>query len=157
MVSLNRMALSGHASRYAGIVFDCDGLLADTTDHWNSAFTRVAGVFGGAVSTADVAALQGSNVSLAAARIAELIGVHASRASIATELHALLVNGIAAHPPHAMPGAYQFVDHVRRHLPVGVASNAPADVLAEALDAIAMTDFFQAVITPDSRVCPKPE
>jgi phosphoglycolate phosphatase-like HAD superfamily hydrolase len=53
-----------------GVVFDCDGVLANTTSCWEEAFAAAAGKFGLVLGSEHLADLRGAALRTAACRIA---------------------------------------------------------------------------------------
>ncbi|WP_243770179.1 HAD family hydrolase [Amycolatopsis acidicola] len=137
-------------------VFDCDGLLLDTASTWARAFTVAAAAVGRRLDERQQTALVGSSVSSAAELITEWVGRPGSRAGVATILHAALRATIDECPPPVLPGVPALLDRLSGELPLGVASNAPADVLGDMLARSGLRERFGTVVSADAVARPKP-
>ena len=127
-------------------VFDCDGLLVDTSDCWHSAYRQVAAANGRELNGFDLRRLDGVSTETAAATLSQALAVPISANAISAALGVALRN---TRPP-AMPGARALLDSLRAaHLPVAVASNAPAKAVTLALASAELDGFFQHTISAE--------
>lgn len=138
---------------FAGVVFDCDGLLADTTSTWSQAFHQTALAFAFKLSPAQLSVLHGSAIEPAATRLAVWSGT-SDVGGVTRRLHEELRTAIEARPPQPMPGATELLAALT--LPRAVASNAPNDVLLKVLQGTGLRHYVQVTVTPTDRLKPKP-
>jgi HAD superfamily hydrolase (TIGR01509 family) len=141
---------------FQAAIFDCDGLLLDSSAAWASAFDRGAKEVGGSLSDQHHRLLLGSSVDAGAARIARWAGRSGQAGSVRAHIHDALLAAVRERPPRPLPGAAALLTALRDRLPLAVASNAPADVLAAELHSSGLRPAFQAVVSADSVPRPKP-
>lgn len=145
-------------SRLRAVVFDCDGVLADTQACWNRAFETAGHAYGVQLDRGDLDRLQGASVGTAALRITEKLNGTSneqSAPSIAERVHDELLRAVAASPLYLMPGTEQALGIVEG-TPIAVASNAPRTVLRLVLDRLGITSLFDVVLSADDVTKPKP-
>ncbi|NGO70758.1 HAD-IA family hydrolase [Streptomyces boncukensis] len=137
------------------MVFDCDGLLADSEPLWAAAraaqYTRRGLDFG----PDERDALLGRQTQEIAAIMAGHFGEPGREGEIENEL---LADGLErlSHSVRPMPGAVALVTQAARAVPVAVASNAPRLVLDATLEAIGLAGRFDATVATDEVARPKP-
>lgn len=141
--------------RPVAVVFDCDGLLADTTAGWDQAFTRAGAAVGIVLDQDRLTALRGSSVATAALTIASWGGTPGA-GQIREILHGALREALTAVPPRPMPGARALVGRLQGRQKLAVSSNAPQDVLCATLRAIGLLDLVDLVVSADEVPAPKP-
>jgi HAD superfamily hydrolase (TIGR01509 family) len=159
---MTRTAPAGRGTRararvFQAAIFDCDGLLLDSSAAWAAAFDHGAALLGYSLTAQHHRQLTGSSVTVAAARIARWAGGSGRAGELRDAIHDALRTGVRACPPRPLPGAATLLSELHSRLPLAVASNAPADVLAAELDASGLTAAFSAVISADTVEQPKPE
>jgi HAD superfamily hydrolase (TIGR01509 family) len=147
----------GARYRFRAAIFDCDGLLVDSAAAWVRAFDQAAGSIGYGLSPGQHQALLGSSVTSAAEQITAWAGTPEQTDTLRGQVHTALRTAIRVHPPQACPGAAALLATLHRQLPMAVASNAPADVLADMLTASRLDGVFDAVLTAGQVERPKPE
>jgi HAD superfamily hydrolase (TIGR01509 family) len=135
-----------------GAVFDCDGLLVDTTELWWAAFEATANSLGHSIDGIDPTLLRGASVPLAAARIGESLGCEVSEAGLLGALTTL----IESHPIAAMPGAETLLEELAGWLPLAVATNAPSDIAEAVLRRTGLRRYFGPLISAEQTAEPKP-
>jgi len=138
------------------IVFDCDGLLADTTASWESAFQRAAAELGETLHAAQLVALRGSSAPAAASTIASWFGRPEVALQLSQVLHDGLRQAVTATPPRAMPGARTIMLRLHGRRELAVASNAPRDVLRATLAGTGLLGFVDVLVSADDVAAPKP-
>lgn len=136
-------------------VFDCDGLLVDSSAAWAQAFRKSAEVFGYQLEPTDLQRLLGSSVASGAAIVAGLTGAPVAelRGIIAERLRAIVEEA----PPAALPGAATLVGALHRRVPLAVASNGPAEIVELMLDHAGLLDAFDIVCTAAEAGAAKPD
>jgi HAD superfamily hydrolase (TIGR01509 family) len=135
-----------------GAVFDCDGLLVDTTDLWWAAFEATADSLGRSLDGIDPLLLHGASIGLAADRIGESLGCEISEAWLLRTLSGL----IESHPIAPMPGARHLLEELAGWLPLGVATNAPADLADAVLRRAGLRRFVGPLVSAEQTAAPKP-
>lgn len=144
------------SSRLRAVVFDCDGLLADTTASWEGAFERAAAELGEALDADQLAALHGSSAPAAARTIASWFGRPEVARRLGQVLHDGLRQAVTATPPRAMPGARAIVQRLYGRRELAVSSNAPRDVLYATLAGTGLLRLVDVVVSADDVAAPKP-
>jgi HAD superfamily hydrolase (TIGR01509 family) len=133
-------------------VFDCDGLLVDSAHCWERAYARVASEHGRSLDDVRLERLLGASVPGAAALVGEDLG-----APVSTErLHAALDACFTAAPPDALPGARELIVELAAHMPLGVASNGPREIVLGVLDRLGVREAFTAVVSAEETERDKP-
>jgi len=139
----------------AGLVFDCDGVLADTGDGWLIAERAVCSAYGVDPEHADRTDTRG--VSMAAS--VRLLVPHLTSESQTRDAQELLIETArecVAQSVIALPGVVDLIREAVEVIPVGVASNAPTRVLEPVLDAIGVAPFLTFALGADQVAVPKP-
>jgi HAD superfamily hydrolase (TIGR01509 family) len=127
-------------------VFDCDGLLVDSAECWRLAYERVLALDGRKLDGELLRSLNGASVRAAAA----MLGVAGET------LHAELRLAFQAGPLSARAGARALLRQLQGHLPMAVATNAPRELAALALERVGLGDYLPIVISAET-VREKPE
>lgn len=143
-------------ARVAGAVFDCDGLLVDSTALWAGAFDAAAARAGGVLGPADHAGLVGSSIETGAARIALRFGNVNEADVLAGTIHDALRAGVRHRPPVLLPGAAEVLRELGQVMPLAVASNGPSDVVSAMLEYAGLRDMFAVICTAGDVGAPKP-
>jgi HAD superfamily hydrolase (TIGR01509 family) len=133
-------------------VFDCDGLLVDSTHCWHDAYAELARARGRSLADLDLAALAGASVAEATAQLCRDLACPLDE----RELRALLHESFAARPPRAMAGSRALVAALAQRVPVGVASNAPLDILHAVLEDLELRGMMEAVVSAEDTAAEKP-
>ncbi|ASR37744.1 hypothetical protein BAY61_25160 [Prauserella marina] len=147
------------AGRCQAAIFDCDGLLLDSSAAWRSAFTSAAALLGYRLSAEQDTALLGASVATGAAKIAAWApdsGPDIEMSDVRAALHAGLRTAVDTAPPTVLPGVLDVLSLLQGRVPAGVASNAPADVLNRMLDSAGLSASFESVVSADSVAEAKP-
>ncbi|WP_462188290.1 MULTISPECIES: HAD family hydrolase [unclassified Frankia] len=147
---------TGGSQRPAAVLFDCDGLLVDSTAAWATAFDEAAAAVSFELDDVMRGQLVGSSVASGAARIARWGNQEHEAALIASVLHRSLRQAVKRDPPRAMPGAAALLAGLSGSVPMAVASNSPADVLVAMLTGAGFDVAFDATIAADDVDLPKP-
>ncbi|MDR2377873.1 MAG: flippase-like domain-containing protein, partial [Bifidobacteriaceae bacterium] len=115
------------------VAFDLDGLLVDSSPAWEASFRVTAARLGCDLANDQIDALMGLAVPTAAARIARWSGSGARTRQAVAILDGALAAAVAAEPPPLLPGAFDLVTALSGRVPLALASNGPAPVVAVAL------------------------
>ena len=139
-----------------GVVFDCDGVLADTNPCWDAAFRNVAAEYGLTLGREQLAQLHGTSLATAATRLARWAPRPAQLPELLTTLRERLVAAISAADLTLPPGARDLLDELYGVVCLGVASNSPRAVLLHVLARLEITEYFAAAVSADDVPLPKP-
>jgi HAD superfamily hydrolase (TIGR01509 family) len=146
-------AISGQAS---GVIFDCDGVLADTTACWEEAFSRAARMFGLALRPDQLAGLHGAALMTAARRMVQWSGRPIGLGEVLEALREQLVRSIDAAELMLIEGVPELLAELHLICPLGVASNSPRTVLLRTLARLEITHYFAAAVSAEDVARPKP-
>jgi HAD superfamily hydrolase (TIGR01509 family) len=138
------------------VVFDCDGVLTDTTGCWDEAFTHVAQLWGLRLQASQLHALHGAAVTDAGRRLAHWATKRDEADEIVKTLDAQVLASIDAANLEPLTGVRPLLDELGEEIPLAVASNAPRRVLLHVLARLDLTGYFSCVISADDVDHPKP-
>jgi HAD superfamily hydrolase (TIGR01509 family) len=139
-----------------GVVFDCDGVLTDTTPCWDDAFLQVASELGLPLSGEHLAGLRGAALTTAAARLAERSPRPLGEEKVLGLLRERLVGAIGATELLLADGVRELLDELYGAVSLGVASNSPRAVLLHVLGRLEITEYFASAISEEDVAHPKP-
>ena len=139
-----------------GLIFDCDGTLADTMPVHYKAWLAMLGRFGipfpepqfyamGGMPTAQIIRVLAADAGVAVTDVDAM--VHEKEQGFLTYLDAVS----PIEPVLAIAAAY------RGKLPIAVASGGYRDTITRTLDRIAVRDWFNALVTAEDTTRHKPE
>lgn len=137
------------------IVFDYDGVLADTHGLWDQAYAALFARYGAQPAPADRRRLATLGTTALGHALAELLGGIAPPGLLADEITSLVTCNLGR-PVSPMPGAVPLVTALAGKTPLGVASNSPGKIVRSHLSQIGLADRFQAVVGIDDVPAPKP-
>lgn len=123
----------------AAAVFDCDGLLVDSAECWRLAYERVLAHDGRSLDREMLIKLNGASVSGAASAL------QVPAATLRAELRATFETG----PLAVRPGARRLLARLRGRLPTAVATNAPRELVALALQRVGLGADLPIIISAD--------
>lgn len=161
--------MTGRQPGRGAVVFDCDGVLADTQACWDSAFLVTADLFGVTLSPAALRRLRGASIRTAAAAISTAAArgiasqVSSARRSppprepgpVARVLHRELSATLSGADLRLLPGVEDALGIVCGG-PTAVASNGPEDLLRTVLRRLGITHAFDVILSADHVSAPKP-
>ena len=130
----------------AAVVFDFDGLLADTAGCWRTAYHRCLRRRNRQLDQDTLSDLAGASVASAAERL------RVPRDELLEELSV----SFRAGPISAMPGAMNLVRALTGGVEMGVATNGPEDLVRLGLAQIRVDAAFATVISAERVAKPKP-
>lgn len=131
------------------VVFDCDGLLAETESGWTRAETALFAEHGFGFGAAEKQLLVGGTLEAGGEAMARYFGRPGAGAELAGRLAELVGKELLAGAP-ALPGARDIVSRVRaRGIPLAVASNSPQRFVEAALASAGLDDLFEVIVTAD--------
>lgn len=137
-------------------VFDCDGLLLDTTASWHEAFHCAAETVDVTLTAHQLAALAGRSVESAASAIAAWAEARGETRRLAKTMAEALQSATERDKPRVLGGARAVLKAVSGRIPLGVASNAPAATLTHMLATTGLLAAFDTVVSADEVAHPKP-
>lgn len=138
------------------IVFDCDGLLAQTEAAWTRAETAVFREHGHDFGPEQKQILIGGTLASGGEAMAEYLGLPGTGPALAARLADLVAQELAAGTP-ALPGARDMAELLRhRGIPIAVASNSPRNFVDAALGSAGLADLFQVIVAFDDVAHGKP-
>jgi HAD superfamily hydrolase (TIGR01509 family) len=138
------------------VIFDCDGLLAETEAGWTRAETAIFGEHGCDFGPEQKQLLIGGTLASAGEAMAAHFGLPGTGQLLAARLARLVWQELAAGAP-AMPGAREIAETLRnRGVPIAVASNSPRDFVLAALGSAGLLDLFEVIVSSDEVENAKP-
>jgi HAD superfamily hydrolase (TIGR01509 family) len=139
------------------VVFDCDGVLADTAACWQLALEQAAAVIGLRLQGAQRESLRGCAVTSGARTIAAWAASLDRIPELEHAIHASLMANLLHGPVEPLPGIPELLATLAADgIPLAVASNAPTAFLDGVLERIGIRDRFAAVVSADASGRPKP-
>ena len=142
--------------RFRAVIFDMDGLLLDTEVLWHRAETELFARHGAEFSWADKMQVIGTSFAFTADYFADRLGrPRADGPGLVREMVELM-HGHLKEQVEGRPGAVELVERLRGHTRLGLASNSPRTLVDTALATARITDAFEAIVTSDDVVEPKP-
>lgn len=142
--------------RLDAVVFDCDGLLAETEPGWTRAETALFAEHGFPFGPSEKQLLIGGTLQAAGTAMAEYFNTPGRGPELAARLAELVWNELSAGSP-ALPGARDLVTKLReRGIPVAVASNSSRRFVDAALASAGLADLFETIVSADDVARAKP-
>ncbi|AXI74658.1 HAD family hydrolase [Streptomyces bacillaris] len=129
------------------VVFDCDGTLMDTEEHWQEARRRAFREFGLRPAPGFAERAKGVHYLDCGRMMAEEV----DKPHLAPELTESLLGHFmerVADDPVTMPGAAEFVQSLSGRLPLAVASNCPLTVVERSLERAGLLSHFGHIVVP---------
>ena len=131
------------------VVFDCDGLLAETEPAWTRAETAIFREHGHDFGPEQKQVLIGGTLASGGLAMADYFGLPGAGPALAARLAGLVWKELAAGTP-ALPGARDIGEILlRRGIPVAVASNSPRRFVDAALGSAGLADLFEVIVSSD--------
>lgn len=138
------------------VVFDCDGLLAETEAAWTRAETAIFREHGQDFGPVQKQILIGGTLASGGEAMADYFGLPGDGPALAARLAGLVWRELAAGTP-PLPGACDMVDILRhRSIPIAVASNSPRQFVDAALGSAGLADLFEVIVAADDVAHAKP-
>lgn len=135
--------------RIAGVIFDLDGVLADTEHLWEESWQRYLAGAGHSWSDGLTSELQGMNSHEWARHLAGHIDRPGDAEAIRRACITHVVTEIDAGRGPLLPGARQLVEDVAAQVPIGLASSAAREVIDRILTSNDIAGFFAATISSE--------
>ncbi|MFN8590142.1 MAG: HAD family phosphatase [Thermomicrobiales bacterium] len=134
--------------RFAGVVFDLDGVLAVSEHLWEEHWTIFADAHGYTWTPDDTATVQGMSVPEWAA----YLGARAGQRPVPEVAEAVvggMITALHAGRVDLLPGAPAMVATAAARVPIGVASSAARRVIDAVLEATDLRQYFSAVVSSE--------
>ncbi len=138
-----------------GLIFDCDGTLADTMTIHTHAWQETMKRFGHDCPVDFLQPLRGMPAEEIVIRFNRKFGTDFDVKAVSDEKNKMSYEKLKTVKP-IMPVAKIALDY-RGELPMSVVSGGTRKNVIRTLEAIGMADFFEAVITADDGLKPKPD
>ncbi len=138
-----------------GLIFDCDGTLADTMAIHMDAWQKTMKRYGYDCPVDFLRPLNGMPAEEIVVRFNQKYGANLDARIIAREKENLTYENLTLAQP--IPAVAKIARDFRGKLPMCVVSGGTAENVRRTLKAIAMADFFETVITADDGLKPKPD
>lgn len=139
--------------RFAGAVFDLDGVLADTEHLWEESWRRASGAVWDDGLTGR---MQGMNSHEWARTLAEHLGRPQDAEAIRQQCIAHVVAQIDAGRGPLLPGARELVEDVAKRCPIALASSAARPVIDRILTSNGIDGLFSATVSSEEVARGKP-
>lgn len=144
----------GHPHRWpTAAVFDCDGLLVESSAHWERAFAATAKELGRSLTRAQLLTLLGSSVTSATNALSDLVGRVVDEDRLRHHLGVAFTDDAA---PGLLRGVEAAVRRVTAHLPAAVATNGPRELVETVLKGAGLRHHFLHVVSAEDVQRPKP-
>jgi HAD superfamily hydrolase (TIGR01509 family) len=131
------------------VIFDCDGLLAETEAGWTRAETAIFREHGHDFGPEQKQLLIGGTLASGGEAMAAYFGLPGAGPALAARLAGLVWEQLAAGAP-PMPGAREIAAALRcRGIPIAVASNSPRHFVDTALGSAGLLDIFEVIVSSD--------
>lgn len=130
-----------------GVVFDLDGVVADTEHLWEAAWTACCKRRGRAWTREDTSGVQGMSAPEWARHIAGLLGTPDAVREVEDFCVTYVVDAVAAGRGPLLEGAYDLVVDVSERVPVALASSAARRVIDAVLTHHDLTSSFTATVS----------
>jgi HAD superfamily hydrolase (TIGR01509 family) len=138
------------------VVFDCDGLLAETESACTRAETSIFRENGHDFGPEQKLILIGSSLAAGGEAMAGYFGLPGAGPALADRLAGLVWRELAGGAP-ALPGARQLAAALlRRGIPIAVASNSPRRFVDAALGCAGLADLFEVIVSAEDAEHAKP-
>jgi HAD superfamily hydrolase (TIGR01509 family) len=156
VISLDYPAEDAGSYRPQAVVFDCDGVIADTVAAWDETFVEVAVRHGLTLLPEQLAQLRGAAIKPASQLFGRWLGGSASPTVLAKELNEQLLFSLGAAQLAPLEGLADLLAQLGGVLPMAVASNAPRRAVLRVLARLELTSCFSALVSADDVQRPKP-
>jgi beta-phosphoglucomutase-like phosphatase (HAD superfamily) len=138
------------AAPIQAVLFDLDGVLADSEPWWDEVRIAFAQGHGRPWTHEDQAAVMGANSRQWSATMRQRLGLeHLEERDIERVIVGGVVGRYRTGPSPVIAGAPESVRRIAARLPVAIASSAHREVIDAAVDTLGLHGFFSAVVSSD--------
>ncbi len=135
----------GMRGPFAGVVFDLDGVVADTEHLWDASWRTYADSRAATWSHEQSVALQGLSVPEWSARLAEQVGGNAEQA--ATFCISFIIGEVEGGDDNLMPGAEELISAAAQRVPIALATSSARPIFEVLLARRGLQDAFGATVS----------
>jgi HAD superfamily hydrolase (TIGR01509 family) len=139
----------------APVIFDCDGLLVDTHEHWDRTYTALFTRYQVPLRRADRRRLVGLGLERLGHALADLLGHPAPPRVLAQQIRELVAADTGAGIV-ALPDARELVTALAGTRPLAITSNNPVEITHDYLQATGIPDTFETIVGAGDADHPKP-
>jgi HAD superfamily hydrolase (TIGR01509 family) len=137
------------------VIFDLDGVLLDSEQHWNEAKQQLVRTAGGRWPEDAPTAMMGMSSPEWSAYMRDELGVPRDAAAINSEVVGLMEQGYARELP-LLPGARAAVAALAAHWPLGLASSSNREIIDLVLELAGFDGAFAVTISSEEVARGKP-
>jgi HAD superfamily hydrolase (TIGR01509 family) len=137
------------------VIFDLDGVLLDSEQHWNEAKQQLVRTAGGRWLEDAPTAMMGMSSPEWSAYMRDELGVPRDAAAINSEVVGLMEQGYARELP-LLPGARAAVAALAAHWPLGLASSSNREIIDLVLELAGFDGAFAVTISSEEVARGKP-
>lgn len=137
------------AVRFAGVIFDLDGVVADTEHLWHASWSGYAMAAGREWTHADSVSLQGLSVQEWSAALARHAGDDSPGAAVSAATFCVdyIIDAIDDGRGELMDGARELVDYASAHGPIALATSSARSIIDHLLSRHGLTRAFSATVS----------
>lgn len=135
------------AHRFRAVVFDLDGVIADSEHLWEEYWSAYAADHGTRWESRHTSAVQGMSAPEWAAYLTDLVGADHPGTVTETAVVDNMISAIAAGRAPLLDGAAEMVGEVSKRAPIALASSAPRRVIHAVLATHGLTAHFTATVS----------
>lgn len=140
-----------------GVIFDMDGVLAETEQLWEASWAEAADRRGRSWTPANTARAQGMSSPEWSAYLADLVGNPAHAGLIRGECVNSVVTAIERGEGPLLDGAADLVSQIARLVPIGLASSAARPVIEAVLRRGGLRSYFAVTVSSEQVLYGKPQ
>jgi HAD superfamily hydrolase (TIGR01509 family) len=137
------------------VIFDLDGVLLDSEQHWNEAKQQLVRTAGGRWLEDAPTAMMGMSSPEWSAYMRDELGVPRDVAAINSEVVGLMEQGYARELP-LLPGAREAVAALAQHWPLGLASSSNREIIDLVLELAGLDGAFAVTLSSEEVARGKP-
>ncbi len=138
------------------VVFDCDGLLLDTEKCWTKGEAALFEAHGKKYTPEHKRELLGTSGEETGRILARILDLPGRERELIEELRDICWD-LVLDGADPMPGAEELVWELHGNIPIGVASNSPRKLVAEALAKSGLGGAFEVILGSEDVAEPKPD
>lgn len=144
------------AGSYTAVIFDMDGIVADTEHLWDAGWAAFARSHGREWTHSDSMRLQGMSVPEWSAQLAADSGVPDQAEQAADSCVQLIVDAIGQGDGQLMNGARELIDFTARRVPIGLATSSDRRIIDTLLSVRGIDHHFTATVSSSEVARGKP-